>query len=201
MIFEGRDAAGKGGVIKRLTQRLNPRVCRVVALPAPTEREKHQWYFQRYVPHLPTAGEIALFDRSWYGRVLVERVEGFAQPEDWFRGYHEINEFEEQLVRHGIVLVKFWIHIDADEQLRRFKEREQVSYKQHKITDEDWRNREKWQDYRQAVNDMVERTSTKTAPWTLVEANDKYFARVKVLQTINERLEAELWTRRGGAGP
>ena len=141
---------------------------------------------------MPRAGHIAVFDRSWYGRVLVERVEGFASHDEWSRAYREINDFEEQLTVHGIVLSKFWLHITPEEQLARFKAREEIPYKRWKLTEEDWRNREKWGLYEQAVNDMIERTSTAHAPWTLVEGNDKRFARIKVLQTVCERLEAAL---------
>jgi polyphosphate kinase 2 (PPK2 family) len=147
------------------------------------------WRFWR---HLSRAGRITIFDRSWYGRVLVERVESLAEESEWMRAYGEITQFEEQLVAHGILLIKFWLHISKDEQLRRFRERGRTSYKQWKITDEDWRNRARWADYTVAVNDMVARTSTRIAPWTLVEANDKNFARVKVLRTFADRLAARL---------
>lgn len=143
---------------------------------------------------MPRAGRVTIYDRSWYGRVLVERVEGFAQEHEWQRAYPEIRNFEEALTDHGIVLVKFWLHIDQDEQLRRFKEREKISYKQHKITEEDYRNREKWDDYALAVNDMVARTSTQSALWTLVEANNKRYARIKVLKTYCDKLEQQLDT-------
>ena len=168
VVFEGRDAAGKGGLIKRITERVSPRVFRVVALPAPTEREKTQLYIQRYITQLPAGGEIVVFDRSWYGRVLVERIEGFATEAQWQRAYAEINDFEEQLVEHGALVQKFWLHIDPDEQMRRFEAREQTPYKKYKITEEDYRNREQWDAYEHAVNDMVERTSTEFAPWTLI---------------------------------
>jgi AMP-polyphosphate phosphotransferase len=188
-VFEGNDAAGKGGAIRRVAAALDPRQYRIVPIAAPTEEERAQPYLWRFWRHIPARGKFTVFDRSWYGRVLVERVEGFCEPADWLRAYGEINDFEEQLTEAGVVLVKFWLAIDQDEQFRRFKEREQIAFKRFKITDEDWRNRDKWGEYRDAVGDMVDRTSTSIAPWTLVEANDKRFARVKVLRTINEALE------------
>ncbi|MBI4497959.1 MAG: polyphosphate:AMP phosphotransferase, partial [Chloroflexi bacterium] len=151
-----------------------------------------QPYLWRFWRHLPRHGQLAIFDRSWYGRVLVERVEHFSAPADWMRAYSEINDFEERLARHGTVLAKFWLSIDKDEQLRRFQEREQTGFKHYKITPEDWRNREHWEDYELAVSDMVDRTSTEIAPWTLVEANDKRYARIKVLKTLCDRLEQAL---------
>ncbi len=188
-VFEGNDAAGKGGAIRRVAAALDPRQYRIVPVAAPTEEERDQPYLWRFWRHIPARGKFTVFDRSWYGRVLVERVEGFCEPADWLRAYGEINDFEEQLVSAGVVLVKFWLAIDQDEQFRRFKEREAIPFKRFKITEEDWRNRDKWDDYRAAVGDMVNRTSTSIAPWTLVEANDKRFARVKVLRTINDALE------------
>ena len=188
-VFEGNDAAGKGGAIRRVAAALDPRQYRIVPIAAPTEEERAQPYLWRFWRHIPARGNFTVFDRSWYGRVLVERVEGFCEPADWLRAYGEINDFEEQLTRAGVVLVKFWLAIDQDEQFRRFKEREEIPFKRFKITEEDWRNRDKWDDYRDAVGDMVNRTSTSIAPWTLVEANDKRFARVKVLRTINDALE------------
>lgn len=183
LVFEGLDAAGKGGAIRRVTGALDARSYQVIPIAAPTDEERAHHYLWRFWRHLSRAGRLTIFDRSWYGRVLVERVEGFATEREWRRAYSEIDEFEEQLVDHGIVLVKYWVHISQDEQFRRFKEREKARYKQWKLTDEDWRNRAKWADYERAVNDMVERTSTRLAPWTLVEGNDKYFARLKVLKT------------------
>jgi polyphosphate:AMP phosphotransferase len=183
LVFEGWDAAGKGGAIRRLTAALDARSYQVIPIAAPTDEERAHHYLWRFWRHLSRAGRLTIFDRSWYGRVLVERVEGFAAESEWMRAYSEINEFEDELVDHGIVLIKYWVHITQDEQLRRFKEREKAQYKQWKLTDEDWRNRSRWGDYERAVNDMVERTSTRVAPWTLVEGNDKYFARLKVLQT------------------
>jgi polyphosphate:AMP phosphotransferase len=192
LVFEGWDAAGKGGVIRRITGALDARSYQVIPIAAPTDEEKAHHYLWRFWRHLSRAGRVSLFDRSWYGRVLVERVEGFASESEWRRAYAEINDFEGQLVEHGIVLVKFWLHVTKDEQLRRFKERERVHYKRWKITAEDWRNREKWDAYEAAVNEMVERTSTRIAPWTLVEANEKYFARIKALKTVGDRLRAAL---------
>lgn len=189
-VFEGNDAAGKGGAIRRVTGALDPRQYRIVPVAAPTEEERSQPYLWRFWRHIPGRGQFTIFDRSWYGRVLVERVEGFCSPADWLRAYGEINDFEEQLVEAGVVLVKFWLAIDADTQLERFQEREQIPFKRFKITEDDWRNREKWPLYRDAVEDMVNRTSTEIAPWTLVEANDKRFARVKVLRAINDALQA-----------
>jgi polyphosphate kinase 2 (PPK2 family) len=188
-VFEGNDAAGKGGAIRRVTGALDPRQYRTVPIAAPTEEERAQPYLWRFWRHVPGRGQFTIFDRSWYGRVLVERVEGFCSQADWQRAYGEINDFEEQLHNYGIVLVKFWLSIDKDTQMQRFKEREEVSFKRYKITEEDWRNRDKWDLYVDAVDDMVDRTSSEIAPWTLVEANDKRYARVKVLRTINEALE------------
>ncbi len=192
LVFEGWDAAGKGGTIRRLTAALNARDVKVVPIAAPTDEERAQHYLWRFWRHLSRAGRVTVFDRSWYGRVLVERVEGFCSEEAWRRSYGEINEFEEQLAAHGIVLAKFWLHITPEEQLARFKARESIEYKRWKLTDEDWRNRDKWPLYEQAVNDMVEQTSTHRAPWTLVEANDKSFARIKVLRTVCDSLERGL---------
>ncbi|MDN6857107.1 polyphosphate:AMP phosphotransferase [Pseudomonas sp. CAN2814] len=189
-VFEGNDAAGKGGAIRRVTDALDPRQYRIVPIAAPTEEERAQPYLWRFWRHIPARRQFTIFDRSWYGRVLVERVEGFASDADWLRAYAEINDFEEQLAKYNIVLVKFWLSIDQDTQLERFKERESIPFKRFKITEEDWRNRDKWDQYVDAVGDMVDRTSTEIAPWTLVEANDKRYARVKVLKTINDALEA-----------
>jgi polyphosphate:AMP phosphotransferase len=189
-VFEGNDAAGKGGAIRRVIGALDPRQYRIVPVAAPTEEERAQPYLWRFWRHIPARGKFTLFDRSWYGRVLVERVEGFCSPADWLRAYSEINDFEEQLIGAGVVLVKFWLSIDQQTQLARFKAREQIPFKRFKITEEDWRNRDKWPLYRDAVGDMVDRTSSAIAPWTLVEANDKRFARVKVLRTLNQALEA-----------
>lgn len=192
LVFEGWDAAGKGGTIRRLTNALNARDYQVIPIAAPTEEERAQHYLWRFWRHLARSGRVTIFDRSWYGRVLVERVEGFCSEEAWRRAYGEITDFEDQLVRAGTVLCKFWLHITPEEQLARFTQRGEIEYKKWKLTDEDWRNREKWGDYEAAVNDMVEKTSTSMAPWTLVEANDKPFARVKVLTTVCDALEAAL---------
>jgi polyphosphate kinase 2 (PPK2 family) len=191
-VFEGNDAAGKGGSIRRATAALDPRRFRVHPVAAPTDEEKARPYLWRFWRHVPRQGHVAVFDRSWYGRVLVERVEGFASPAEWLRAYGEINDFEQELAQAGIVVVKFWLAISKDEQLRRFQEREHVEFKRFKITPEDWRNREKWGEYEEAVNDMIDRTSTACAPWTLVEAQDKRWARVKVLRTLCDRIEAAL---------
>ena len=189
-VFEGNDAAGKGGAIRRVATALDPRQYRIVPIAAPTEEERAQPYLWRFWRHIPARGKFTVFDRSWYGRVLVERIEGFCSQADWMRAYGEINDFEEQLHDAGVVVVKFWLSIDEQTQLERFQEREQIPFKRFKITEEDWRNRDKWDAYSEAVGDMVDRTSTEVAPWTLVEANDKRWARVKVLRTINEALEA-----------
>ncbi|MDJ0450283.1 polyphosphate:AMP phosphotransferase [Methylocystis sp. JR02] len=190
LVFEGNDAAGKGGAIRRVREALDPRRFRVHGVAAPSDEELARPYLWRFWRNLPRRGDVAIFDRSWYGRVLVERVEGFAPPEDWMRAYPEINDFERQLGECGYLVVKFWLAISQDEQLRRFQDREAKPFKRYKLTPDDWRNREKWALYEQAMTDMVDRTSSRLAPWTLVEANDKKFARLKVLRTIVERLEA-----------
>jgi polyphosphate:AMP phosphotransferase len=195
LLFEGWDAAGKGGAIRRITAALDSRDYQVIPIAAPTDEERAHHYLWRFWRHLGRAGRVTVFDRSWYGRVLVERVEGFATEKEWMRAYAEINQFEDQLVQHGIVLVKYWLHVTRDEQLRRFKQREATPYKRWKLTDEDWRNRDNWQAYELAVNDMIERTSTHDAPWTLVEANDKTLARIKVLDTLSDSLERRLASR------
>ena len=192
VVFEGWDASGKGGAIRRVTRALDAPDYHVIPVAAPTDEERAHHYLWRFWRHLSRAGHITIFDRSWYGRVLVERVEGFATEGEYMRAYGEITHFEEQLVTHGSLLMKFWIHISKDEQLRRFRDRSRTDYKQWKITKEDWRNRARWMAYTTAVNDMVARTSTRIAPWTLVEGNDKNFARVKVLKTLADRLEARL---------
>ena len=191
-MFEGSDAAGKGGSIRRITGALDARQYQTIPIAAPTEEERAQPYLWRFWRHIPRVGRVTIFDRSWYGRVLVERVEGFCQESDWMRAYSEINDFEDQLVRSGAIVAKFWLATTAEEQLKRFKEREKTRFKRFKITAEDWRNRKKWDDYEHAVCDMIDRTSIEVAPWTLVEANDKYYARIKVLKTLCERLEAAL---------
>ena len=191
-VFEGWDAAGKGGNIRRITGALDARLYSIIQVAAPTEEEQAQPYLWRFWRHVPRRGRFTIFDRSWYGRVLVERVEGFCSQIDWMRAYSEINDFEGELVRNKTVLVKFWLHITKDEQLRRFKEREKTGFKRYKITEDDWRNRDKWEEYDFAVCDMIDRTSTEIAPWTLVEANDKYYARIKVLKTLCEAIENAL---------
>ncbi|GAB4540962.1 MAG: hypothetical protein Kow0063_31350 [Anaerolineae bacterium] len=194
VVYEGWDAAGKGGNIKRVTERLDPRGYEVFSIAAPQGEDATHHYLWRFWRRLrpPDEKQILIFDRSWYGRVMVERIEGFCTEEEWKRAFREINEFERQLADFGMILAKFWIHISRDEQLRRFQERERTAYKQWKLTDEDWRNREKWNAYEEAVNDMLLRTSTATAPWTIVEGDDKWYARVKTLQTLVEVLSREL---------
>jgi polyphosphate:AMP phosphotransferase len=192
LAFEGCDAAGKGGAIRRVAQAIDPRTCHIVPIAKPTDEEAARPYLWRFWRHIPRLGRVTIFDRSWYGRVLVERVEGLCSAQDWWRAYGEINDFEAELAGSGAVVVKFWLAISKQEQLRRFKERERRPFKRFKITKEDWRNRERWDDYGIAVEDMVVRTSTDVAPWTLVEAEDKRFAHLKVLRTICERLEAAL---------
>jgi AMP-polyphosphate phosphotransferase len=191
-VFEGWDAAGKGGAIRRITAALDAREYQVIPIAAPTDEERARHYLWRFWRHLPRAGRMTIFDRSWYGRVLVERVEGFATEAEWRRAYAEITSFEEHLVTHGILVVKFWIHITKEEQLKRFRERAHIAHKRWKITEEDWRNRKKWPAYTRAVDEMVARTSTSVAPWTLVEGNDKLFTRVKVLTTLAEQMEHRL---------
>jgi polyphosphate:AMP phosphotransferase len=192
IVLEGWDAAGKGGAIRRITAALDARSVHVYPTAAPSQDELAHHYLWRFWRDLPRAGHIAIFDRSWYGRVLVERVEGFANEAEWRRAYAEINAFEEQIVNNGTVLLKFLIHIDPNEQDRRFKERLQVPYKRHKLTEEDLRNRERWDDYELAGHDMIERTSTGIAPWVLVEGNDKRYARIKTLEEICSKLEEKI---------
>lgn len=190
--FEGWDAGGKGGAIKRLTSNLDPRGYRVNPTAAPNDIEKVHHYLWRFWNNVPKAGHVAIFDRTWYGRVMVERIEGFCSEAEWRRAYQEINEMESHMANAGAVVLKFWLHIDKDEQERRFKERQANPAKQWKITDEDWRNREKWDQYEEAVNEMLIRTSTTYAPWIVVEGNDKRYARVKVLQTVVDALEKKI---------
>ena len=192
VVFEGWDAAGKGGTIRRVAEAMDARDFKVISVAAPTDEERAHHYLWRFWRHIPRAGTMTLYDRSWYGRVLVERVEGFAGVAEWSRAYAEINDFEAQLVEHGMVLAKFWLHIGKAEQLARFRERETVAYKRHKITEEDWRNRKRWARYEEAVNEMVARTSTRAAPWTLVPADDKRVARLTVLRTLCKGLERAL---------
>ncbi len=191
-VFEGWDAAGKGGGIRRLTAAMDARNYKVISIASPTDEEKAHHYLWRFWRHLPRSGHVTIYDRSWYGRVLVERVEKFAREDEWQRAYLEINDFEEQLFDQGIIITKFWVHISKDEQLRRFKEREKIPWKAHKITDEDWRNRERWDDYTTAINDMVTHTSTEYAPWTLVPGNDKRVGRIEILKTCCRRIEEAL---------
>ncbi|HBC86200.1 MAG TPA: polyphosphate:AMP phosphotransferase [Lentisphaeria bacterium] len=190
--YEGWDAAGKGGNIRRLVHSLDPRGYEVVPIAAPNDIEKKHHYLWRFWNRVPKAGHIAIFDRSWYGRILVEKVEGFCTAAEAERAYGEINEMERLLRESGAVIVKFWLHIDKNEQLRRFKEREKAPWKQWKITEEDWRNRKKWERYFPAVEEMLARTSTKHAPWTIIEANCKLHARVKAIETVIESLEEVL---------
>ena len=191
-VFEGWDAAGKGGAIKRVTETLEPRGYTVSSFSAPRGEEKTHHYLWRFWRVLPRAGHFGIFDRSYYGRVLVERVEDLISEEEWRRAYREINEFEAHQASFGMVIVKLWLHIGQDEQLRRFKGRERDPFRSYKLTAEDWRNRAKWDAYRAAVEEMLARTSTPHAPWTVVEANDKYHARVKVAKTIADAIEKGL---------
>lgn len=188
IVFEGMDAAGKGSTIRRVTRALDARYYRVIPIAAPTDEERAQPYLWRFWRHIPLRAYTTIFDRSWYGRVLVERVEQLCTEADWLRSYHEINEFEEQLSESGVVLLKFWLATTPEEQLRRFKEREEVAHKRFKITPDDWRNRKQWPRYERAVADMIERTSTDVAPWHVIPANDKRHARVEVLSRICETL-------------
>jgi polyphosphate:AMP phosphotransferase len=192
IVFEGMDAAGKGSTIRRVTQALDARHYRVIPIAAPTEEERAQPYLWRFWRQIPRFGHARLFDRSWYGRVLVERVERFCGDADWMRAYDEINAFEEQLVQSGGIVVKFWLAITADEQLRRFEERKNTPYKNFKITDDDWRNRDKWPEYERAIGDMIDRTSTDVAPWHVVASDDKLWSRIEVLKHLCERIEAAL---------
>jgi polyphosphate:AMP phosphotransferase len=191
-VFEGQDAAGKGSTIRRITGALDARHYRVIPIASPTEEERAQPYLWRFWRHLPRHGRVTIFDRSWYGRLLVERVEKYCSEADWMRAYQEINDFEEQMVRNNVIVVKFWVAITKDEQLRRFNERKKIAHKNFKITEEDWRNRKKWDAYERAVCDMVERTSTNVAPWHVIPANSKLFGRIQILKTLCERLEKEL---------
>jgi polyphosphate:AMP phosphotransferase len=196
--YEGWDAAGKGGNIRRVTEALDPRGYSVIPIAAPKGDDATHHYLWRFWRQIPKAGHLAVLDRTWYGRVLVERVEGYCSEAEWRRAYQEINEFEVSLTNFGMILVKFWLHISKEEQLRRFKEREKIEYKRYKITEEDWRNREKWDAYRQAVVDMLQNTSTTYAPWTIVEANDKLWARIRTLRAIVEAIEAGLDVKKDG---
>jgi polyphosphate kinase 2 (PPK2 family) len=194
IVYEGWDAGGKGGNIKRITEKLDPRGYEVFPIAAPQGEDKTHHYLYRFWRRLkpPDEKQIQIFDRSWYGRVMVERLEGFCTEEEWKRAYREINEFERQLVDFGTILAKFWIQISQEEQLRRFEERQETPYKAWKLTDEDWRNREKWDLYEEAISDMLLKTSTLTAPWTIVEGNCKWYARAKALKTLVDVLSREL---------
>jgi polyphosphate kinase 2 (PPK2 family) len=191
-LFEGWDASGKGGAIRRVTETLEPRGFTVSAFAAPRGEEKTRHYLWRFWRALPRAGHLGIFDRSYYGRVLVERVEGFCSEDEWRRAFREINEFEAQQVSAGMVLCKFWLHLSKEEQLRRFKDRERDPFRSYKLTADDWRNRARWDDYLAAVEEMLARTSTPYAPWTVVEANDKLYARVKVVKTIADAMARAL---------
>lgn len=190
--YEGWDAAGKGGNIRRVADALDPRGYEVLPIASPEPHEKNRHYLWRFWERLPKDGHIAIFDRTWYGRVMVERIEGFCSKNDWQRAYREINEFEKELVNWGAVVIKFWIHIDQQTQLNRFTERQNTPEKQWKITEEDWRNREKWSEYEAAVDEMLRKTSTIFAPWHIIESNDKKFARIKTLEIIIKTIEAAL---------
>lgn len=190
--YEGWDAAGKGGNIRRVAAALDPRGYEVIPVAAPDKTELAHHYLWRFWKNLPRTGHVAIFDRTWYGRVLVERIEGFCREDDWKRAYQEINEFEKELHDWGAILVKFWLHVDQDEQLARFMDRQNTPEKRWKITEEDWRNREKWSAYEIAVNDMFQMTSTEFAPWHIIESNDKRYGRIKALKTIIHAVESEL---------
>ena len=192
LAFEGWDAGGKGGAIKRITQSIDPRGYEVVPVSAPNDLEKSHHYLWKFWEKFPKDGHMTIFDRTWYGRVLVERIEGFATTAEWKRAYSEINNMEAHLAKSGAVILKFWMHIDQDEQKRRFEQRQETPEKQWKITDEDWRNRARWDEYEKAVDEMVIRTSTKDAPWHIIEANSKLYARIKVMQIVVDALEKAL---------
>lgn len=192
-VFEGWDGAGKGSAIRRVTGAIDPRLYKLVQIAAPSDEEHARQYSWRFWRQLERDGRATLFDRSWYGRVMVERVEKFATEAEWMRAYGEINEFEQELVAHGSIVAKFFIHISKEEQLLRFHAREEQAHKRHKITKEDWRNREKWSEYEGAINQMIEQTDTEMAPWTLVPGNDKYYARVKILKTLCKAMEKSLY--------
>ena len=192
LVLEGWDAGGKGGAIRRIIGALDARNFQVISVAAPTDEEAAHHYLWRFWRHLPRAGRVTIYDRSWYGRVLVERVEGFASEKEWRRAYAEINDFERQRVEQDTVILKFWMHVTQDEQAKRFQARKDTPHKRWKLTDEDWRNRERWDEYATAVNEMVERTSTRAAPWILVEADDKRYARIRVLEALCDALEAKL---------
>ena len=192
IVFEGWDAAGKGGAIRRVTEKIDPRGFAVYSIAAPKGDDATHHYLWRFWKRLPEAGQIAIFDRSWYGRVLVERIEGFCTDAEWKRAYREINYFERQLVDFGTISFKFWLHVSKEEQLRRFESRQVDKRRSWKLTDEDWRNREKWDLYEEAVSEMLLKTSTITAPWTVVEGDDKLYSRIKILKTLVERMSKAL---------
>lgn len=192
LVFEGWDAAGKGGSIKRIVQSMNPRYYRVIPIGSPTDVDLRYHYLWRFLNGIPSCGKTSIYDRSWYGRVMVERIEHFNTEEEWRRAYHEINDFEKALTNSGTIVIKFWLHISKEKQYERFAARSINPLKQWKLTDEDWRNRDKWDQYYEAVNEMIDKTSTEKAPWVIIEANDKYYARIKILRTIVKRIEKEL---------
>ena len=191
-VFEGWDAAGKGGAIRRLSSAIDSRDCRVIPVAKPTDEEKSHHYLWRFWRHVPRAGRVTIYDRSWYGRVLVERIEGFCREPEWRRAFAELNDFEAQLAAHGIIVLKFWLHVSKEEQLRRFRHREETAYKRHKINAEDWRNRRQWEAYEIAVGDMLALTHQTDAPWHLVPANNKRFARLEILKTSCKQIAAAL---------
>jgi AMP-polyphosphate phosphotransferase len=195
LVFEGWDAAGKGGAIKRTTHNLDPRGFEVHSTSAPTIEQKQYHYLQRFWNRMPKYGKIGIFDRSWYGRVLVERVEGFADHSEWSRAYDEINNFEKLLSDENYIIIKFWFHISKEEQLRRFQDRQNDPMKSWKLTEEDWRNREKWDEYAEAVGDMIDKTSLENAPWHIIEGEDKKYARVKTLDLITQTIHRKLQER------
>jgi polyphosphate kinase 2 (PPK2 family) len=192
LVFEGWDAAGKGGAIRRLTSKLDPRIYRVISIAAPNEVERKHNYLWRFWTKIPHSGNITIFDRSWYGRVLVERIEGFAKEEEWNRAYSEISNFEEELFLSGAIIIKYWLHISSEEQLTRFNARANDPLKRWKLTDEDWRNRDKWNDYEKVAEEMFYKTNNSFAEWNLIPANDKYFARTEILKLFCDTIEKNL---------
>ena len=191
-VFEGWDAAGKGGAIRRLTSAIDARDYRVIPVSKPTDEEKAHHYLWRFWRHIPRAGRVTVYDRSWYGRVLVERIEGFCTAPEWRRAYAELNEFESQLTDHGTIVLKFWLHLSKAEQLRRFRQREDTAYKRHKINAEDWRNRRQWEAYEICVGDMLALTDRPNAPWQLIPADNKRFARLEILKSSCKQIAAAL---------
>ena len=200
LVFEGPDAAGKGGAIRQITEPLDARYYKVYPFAAPTQEELAHHYLWRFWNCVPRAGRMTIFDRSWYGRVLVERVENFAGDDEWRRAFAEINDFEDQLIEHGVILLKFWLHISKDEQLARFKAREETPHKRWKLQDEDWRNRERWDDYAIAAHEMIQQTSVSQSPWILVENESKHYGRIRVLNALCDRLEAALQEKAAQGG-